>query len=101
MQLEWSRKTHDLLESLWKTPHSGSKLGISLLPAVRLNNKLLPAPWRDVVFSYRELDEEELKKIGRFEIIIKLKVQVCAISRLEGEHDNGVEFLTFTAEPVK
>ena len=83
--MEWSRKTHDLLERLWKTPESGSRLGISLLPALRLNNQSLPAPWADTVLSYRELGQEELGNIGR----------------LEGEHQNGVEFLTFTAEPVK
>ena len=63
--MEWSRKTHDLLERLWKTPGSGSRLGISLLPAVRLNNQVLPAPWADVVFSYRELSQQELRDIGR------------------------------------
>ena len=65
VQVEWSRKTHDLLEMLWKTPGSGARLGISLLPALRLNNKSLPPPWREVVFSYRELDQEELSEIGR------------------------------------
>ena len=68
-QVEWSRKTHDLLERLWKTPGSGSRLGISLLPALRLNNKSLPAPWAETVLSYRQLSQEELRGIGRWRLL--------------------------------
>ena len=33
--------------------------------------------------------------------IITLYIFMICRTRLEGSHDNGVEFLTFTAEPVK
>ena len=83
-QVEWARKTHDWMESMWKSPDAG-KLGVCLIPAIRLNHSPVPPFWKDVVFGYRELAEEEVRMFGR----------------LSGEHQSGVEFLTFTAEPAK
>ena len=83
-QVEWARKTHDWMETMWKTPEAG-KLGVCLISAIRLNHRPVPPFWKDVVFGYRELSEDEVKKFGR----------------LSGQHQSGVEFLTFTAEPAK
>ena len=83
-QVEWARKTHDWMESMWKSPEAGN-LGVCLIPAIRLNHEPLPPFWRDVVFGYREMSKDEVKTFGR----------------LTGEHQTGTEFLTFTAEPAK
>lgn len=83
-QVRWAQVTHDWLENLWKTPQGG-KLGISLVSSTRLNHAPLPPPWKDVVFGYREMGKKEVDSFGR----------------LHGSHASGLEFVTFTAEPVK
>ena len=82
--MRWAQITHDWLENLWKTP-LGGKLGISLVSSTRLNHAPVPPPWKDVVYGIREMDKKEVEGFGR----------------LEGSHGSGLEFVTYTAEPVK
>ena len=60
-------------------------MGISLVSCIRFSHPTLPAPWKDIVFGYREMSGPELGEYGR----------------LSGSHESGTEFLTFTAEPVR
>ena len=61
-------------------------MGISLVSAVRLNydEKLTPI-WKDIVYGFRKLSENELAKYGR----------------LNGTHSHGFQFMTYTIEPIK
>ena len=60
-------------------------MGISLVSCTRLNHQPVPPIWKDVVFGLRELSEKEVQSFGR----------------LSGRHESGLEFTTFTAEPVR
>jgi len=83
-QVRWAQITHDWMERLWKSPLCG-KYGISLVSSTRLNHSPVPPPWEDVVYGLRTMDKKELERIGR----------------LQGSHASGLEFGTFTAEPVR
>eukprot|EP00088_Acartia_fossae_P054887 TRINITY_DN6342_c0_g1_i6.p1 TRINITY_DN6342_c0_g1~~TRINITY_DN6342_c0_g1_i6.p1 ORF type:complete len:337 (-),score=69.09 TRINITY_DN6342_c0_g1_i6:75-1085(-) len=83
-QVVWAKKTHDLIESWWKTPMCG-EMGIALVSCSRMNHSPVPPIWKDVVFGVREMSQEEVAEKGR----------------LTGEHTSGLEMLTFTAEPVR
>jgi len=83
-QVRWAQITHDWMEQLWKTP-DGGKLGLALVSSTRLNHSPVPPPWKDVVYGLRTMSQKELSAYGR----------------LEGEHETGLEMVTYTAEPVR
>jgi len=83
-QVKWAQKTHDWMEKMWKSPLCG-KLGLALISCSRMNHQNLPPAWKDVVFGYREMSDQEVETMGR----------------LTGDHKSGTEFLTFTAEPFR
>lgn len=55
------------------------------MSCTRLSHSPVPPPWKDVVFGLRQISKQEIESFGR----------------LAGSHDSGLEFATFTAEPVK
>ena len=55
------------------------------MSCTRLSHSPVPPPWKDVVFGIRQISKKEVESFGR----------------LAGSHDSGLEFATFTAEPVK
>ena len=68
LQLRWAQITHDWMETQWKSPQCG-EMGISLVSCIRFNHSPLPAPWRNIVFGYREMSAEELREKKKIEFM--------------------------------
>jgi len=83
-QVRWAKKTHDLIESWWKSEQCG-EMGVGLISCFRMNHQPVPPIWKDVVFGVREMSESEVGDVGR----------------LTGKHKSGLEMVTFTAEPLR
>ena len=63
---KWSRTTFKQLLKFWKSPEGG-ELGISLVPCyfVSSNPNYEPPKWKDVVFGFRDMTAEEMRRINK------------------------------------
>lgn len=82
---QWAKDTHDFIEALWKTENAG-QMGIALVSSIRLNHDPnLVHIWKDIVYGFRKLTDEEIEGMGR----------------LTGHHSRGYQFMTYTIEPIR
>ncbi|CAG0908710.1 unnamed protein product, partial [Cyprideis torosa] len=78
----WSQVSHDYLLSIWKKGES-ERTGVSLVLVHELFRHPVPLPaWKDAVFGFREMSEEEVRFYHE-------------------EHVYGWEFVTFTCESTR